>query len=342
MLTQDSNDVLLNPVASTIIGLLEILGVSFSRFAIRAHLSSHASYPHLTLADVMDTLEFLGIECLAFETAPDLIDRVPLPAVIPLCDRALQDNVLFVLATSADPETVGIVHPLLGDIKLSRSRFESEWSGIGLFAQASPGQIISPPSTLALEAEAAQAYRASMRLVENVVSMEDCAAIIAYCEDMKLFDKSEILIDSQSAVDRVALDQSRTSSSALLQCDGRGFIAKLRKVVAHILGVPDSDLESLQCARYLPDQEFRPHFDAGPNAPRTATAIVYLNDDFEGGSTLFPELKYEVRPKRGSCLVFRNLDDQGRRLPQSLHAGLPVRTGIKYVCNVWVRADASS
>ena len=35
--------------------------------------------------------------------------------------------------------------------------------------------------------------------------------------------------------------------------------------------------------------------------------MFYLNDNFEGGGTLFVEPNIEVRPKTGRCVVWKNL-----------------------------------
>ena len=67
------------------------------------------------------------------------------------------------------------------------------------------------------------------------------------------------------------------------------------------------------------------------------TMLVYLNDDFEGGETAFPELRITIRPKRGEGLLFRNVDPQGRPDPLLLHAGVPVRSGVKLLASRWIR-----
>lgn len=65
------------------------------------------------------------------------------------------------------------------------------------------------------------------------------------------------------------------------------------------------------------------------------TFLIYLNDDFEGGSTTFPvdnegdgETGFlEVQPKQGSVLCFYH----GHHPLSQLHEGAVVHSGIKYV-----------
>jgi predicted 2-oxoglutarate/Fe(II)-dependent dioxygenase YbiX len=78
--------------------------------------------------------------------------------------------------------------------------------------------------------------------------------------------------------------------------------------------------------RYERGQQFGPHQDQcylGPNDTRSLlTLMVYLNDDFRGGETDFPEQSRTIVPKTGMALLFQHM---------LLHAGKPVIEGSKYV-----------
>ena len=97
--------------------------------------------------------------------------------------------------------------------------------------------------------------------------------------------------------------------------------------------------EPLQILRYRPGQEYRPHHDwlNDPN-PRVQTALVYLNDDYEGGKTAFVRTGLKVRGRRGDVLIFRSEGPDGGLDPLSEHAGLPVTAGTKYLASRWIRA----
>jgi prolyl 4-hydroxylase len=98
--------------------------------------------------------------------------------------------------------------------------------------------------------------------------------------------------------------------------------------------------EPLQALRYSPGQEYRPHFDyvEGNDVPRLWTALIYLNEDYEGGETAFVRKGIEVRGQSGDVLVFRNVTDDGTPDGASEHAGKPVVAGTKYLATRWVRA----
>ena len=63
--------------------------------------------------------------------------------------------------------------------------------------------------------------------------------------------------------------------------------------------------------------------------------LVYLNDDFSGGSTDFPVTGDSVRPVKGMAAVFRSMWD-GKIVRASKHQGTPVTHGTKWVATVWV------
>ena len=65
--------------------------------------------------------------------------------------------------------------------------------------------------------------------------------------------------------------------------------------------------------------------------------LVYLNDDYAGGETLFLKNGLKVRGRTGDAILFRNAADDGTPDPTALHAGLPVNSGEKYLASRWIR-----
>ena len=88
--------------------------------------------------------------------------------------------------------------------------------------------------------------------------------------------------------------------------------------------------ERFRYYRYDPGQQFAPHGDGSfcrDNGEESQlTFMVYLNDDFTGGETIFyvePGIvRLNVRPERGMALIF---------VHRQWHAGAPVLAGRKYV-----------
>ncbi len=101
---------------------------------------------------------------------------------------------------------------------------------------------------------------------------------------------------------------------------------------------------------YRPGQEYKAHFDfLTPGEPafqhlldtigqRVATCLTWLNDDYEGGETAFLKIDWKHKGKPGDAMLFLNVRTSDRRPdPMTLHAGLPVRAGRKWLLSQWVR-----
>ena len=113
----------------------------------------------------------------------------------------------------------------------------------------------------------------------------------------------------------------------------------LARRLAALTGTDYDQGEALQILRYRPGQQYRPHVDwLGEDKPRVLTALVYLNEDYEGGETAFTKAGLKVKGARGDVLVFRSVGADGAFDPMSEHAGLPVTSGTKYLASRWIRA----
>jgi predicted 2-oxoglutarate/Fe(II)-dependent dioxygenase YbiX len=102
---------------------------------------------------------------------------------------------------------------------------------------------------------------------------------------------------------------------------------------------PVENCEHLQVLRYQPGGFYKPHqdcIDDGPN-PRLYTFILALNDEYEGGETIFPNLGKEYKLRAGDALFFDTLDNYELETSKALHGGKPVKNGEKWICNLWVR-----
>jgi prolyl 4-hydroxylase len=67
------------------------------------------------------------------------------------------------------------------------------------------------------------------------------------------------------------------------------------------------------------------------------TALVYLNDDYEGGETCFIKTGLTVKGRKGDALLFRNATPDRALDPMTEHAGLPVTRGVKLLASRWIR-----
>src|SRR3954467_13503136 len=84
--------------------------------------------------------------------------------------------------------------------------------------------------------------------------------------------------------------------------------------------------ERFRCYRYGPGQRFAPHYDGAFQRSRRErselTFMVYLNDGFTGGQTVFHDFDVDVAPRQGMALLFQH---------EVLHEGCAVESRTKYV-----------
>jgi prolyl 4-hydroxylase len=101
--------------------------------------------------------------------------------------------------------------------------------------------------------------------------------------------------------------------------------------------------ESLQVVRYRAGEEYTAHHDfVYPSQQlwyqptRFATLLLYLNDDFTGGHTVFPRAVtrdfhdgVRIRPQKGTAVLFYSMLPDGNMDDRSQHASEPVLSGEK-------------
>ncbi|MFT4863936.1 MAG: prolyl 4-hydroxylase [Ilumatobacter sp.] len=157
-----------------------------------------------------------------------------------------------------------------------------------------------------------------------------------------------------STVGNATTSSGRTGRVGWVKHDETAVVHSLVERVSGLVGIPIGHAESLQVVHYGKAQEYRPHFDAydmntekglqrtKQGGQRIVTALMYLNEVEDGGSTIFPKLNLEVEAKPGRIAIFHNLADHTltdfTRHPRSLHGGSPVYAGQKWACNLWFRA----
>jgi prolyl 4-hydroxylase len=124
-------------------------------------------------------------------------------------------------------------------------------------------------------------------------------------------------------------------------------ILLIQRRMSAIVDTTPAYSEYLQLLRYQNGQEYRPHRDylpaslitplaQGGAGQRESTVIIYLNDVENGGETKFIELDVKIAPKLGRALAFRNLHADGSPDTRTLHAGLPVKSGTKWIATMWI------
>jgi len=135
-------------------------------------------------------------------------------------------------------------------------------------------------------------------------------------------------------------------------CDLDGsqpVVAEIDRRLAELAGIDPAYGEPLQGQRYGEGQEFKPHTDyfepGGADfhrycrvaGQRTWTFMIYLNAVAAGGATRFKAIDKTIQAEPGKLLAWNNRRSDGSLNPATLHHGMKVRQGVKYVITKWYR-----
>lgn len=124
----------------------------------------------------------------------------------------------------------------------------------------------------------------------------------------------------------------------------------LQERMSKACGIPQRQMEGMAVLMYQEGGEVSEHVDyfdpesalgsreLSAHGQRILTFLVYLNDDYEGGETSFPELGITHKGKAGEGLYFVNARESGEGDLRTRHAGLPVGTGNKWVLSQYFRS----
>jgi prolyl 4-hydroxylase len=168
---------------------------------------------------------------------------------------------------------------------------------------------------------------------------EECADMIALIDANR--SPSKLLAPSGDP-------EFRTSESCNVH-PANPLVRRIEEKLAALTGLDPTHRETIQGQRYAVGQQFKPHHDffhegqaywqqmQETGGQRTWTAMAFLNTPEGGGQTHFEHAAVKVSPRAGNLLLWNNLTDEGTGNLYSLHHGMPVTAGVKYVITKWHR-----
>jgi prolyl 4-hydroxylase len=127
------------------------------------------------------------------------------------------------------------------------------------------------------------------------------------------------------------------------------LVAELDARICAFAGLDPQYGEPMQGQRYAVGQEFKAHTDyfeplgvdydrfCSVAGQRTWTVMLYLNEPEAGGATRFKTIDKIIQPETGKLLAWNNRRPDGSPNPSTIHQGMKVRAGVKYVITKWFR-----
>lgn len=181
----------------------------------------------------------------------------------------------------------------------------------------------------------------------------------AYYVDGFLSDfESEYLIETakptmkRSGVgsgENTRIDPVRSSLSSWLRRDQSKILNSIYHRLANVVNMPPQSVdhkyaaELMNILRYEGGQEYTPHYDWGSHGShesRFISALIYMKEPSKGGATGFPLANdrqgVSIPAKQNRMTFFYDLLFDGNVDEFSLHAGEPVKEGIKWCAPMWL------
>ena len=179
---------------------------------------------------------------------------------------------------------------------------------------------------------------------------------------------SDYSSDGDKAGNEQADTTTRSSTNAWIEREATPIVDSIYRRAADLLGIDEalmrhrsdeehpelatdhSIAERMQLVHYAEGEQYNAHHDFSFPAfgnryqpSRFATLLLYLNDVEEGGETIFPRAinseshdGISVKPKAGTAILFYNVLPDGNLDDLSQHQSAPVRSGEKYLANLWI------
>lgn len=110
-------------------------------------------------------------------------------------------------------------------------------------------------------------------------------------------------------------------------------LTKAGKNYAEAMGIDYVEPNAISISKYSTGAFMGAHIDhySGSDIEPLMSAVLYLNDDYEGGELEFPEQKVIIKPKAGSIVIFPSVHP-------FYHQSLTILSGIKYMSPAfWVK-----
>lgn len=178
--------------------------------------------------------------------------------------------------------------------------------------------------------------------VDDFLSKEECEHLISLIKSRSKPSTTTNYKDTAS--------DYRTSRTCDLGRMDDEIVSLIDYRISSYLGIDAKHGEVIQGQWYKIGQEFKRHTDffdpnakedwetyAEPYGNRTWTFMICLNDVEKGGHTYFHEFDMSISPAQGKAIVWKNLNDEEIGNDKTLHSGLPVEEGEKFIITKWFR-----
>lgn len=172
------------------------------------------------------------------------------------------------------------------------------------------------------------------KTVQSFISKEDADEIVYFVSQIKNWEDHEgtSFWSNRGLTDLTIYNMYNKDLGKYLY----DLRARIKKTLQNLYGPEEIFPDLLQVIRWFPGMEQPPHSDnmentehAASNQHRKYGVVIYLNDNFDGGKTFYPQHNFEITPETGKLAV--HLGDTNH-----MHGVTKVENGTRYtIVSFW-------
>ncbi len=181
-------------------------------------------------------------------------------------------------------------------------------------------------------------------VVDEFVTPSECDLMLGELEFTHWADSPIVkyIGDENSPAYFGDMRKSQTSGQIWFSDELNEALAAIEERLALLLASSRKHFEEWQATQYRRNDRFDYHVDGGnwentAAGERKRSIIMYLDTPLRGGETRFRALNRTIAARAGRVLIWNNLLPTGKVNFAMIHAGLPVKKGIKTILVSWER-----
>lgn len=168
---------------------------------------------------------------------------------------------------------------------------------------------------------------------DNLLSKEDCQYLIDAAIASDLWEGAGHEFWNNRIVNyHSMLTYDKKAAEIMLDAN-----VKCGNVIRNNYAIPEIYSDTLQIVRWFPGMEQPPHADDMTDTDiiglehRAFGSIIYLNDNYDGGKTHYPNFKISITPKTGTLAIHPGD-------PEHLHGVTQIENGMRYtIASFWTQ-----
>jgi hypothetical protein len=173
------------------------------------------------------------------------------------------------------------------------------------------------------------------KVVENFLSKEDCEYLISVVRDIEPWQSGGSDFWDNRTFNVIDIHNDIDIKAGKILYDLK---LKIEQSIKNLYNEKNIYPDVMQMIRWFPGMEQPPHADDMTNYEgndwfyhRHYGVILYLNDDYEGGHTFYPQHNFEIVPKAGTLAIHPGD-------PEHLHGVTQIKNSNRYtVSSFWTR-----